>query len=316
MKKTSPAALRAARAYALFLKLYPKEYRRMFGDQMLRTFEDRHNDWSARSGKTGFAYWLAIIGDEVVSVAKEWSVGLSVKRLLPSLVLLGALALVVSSFFWLSGFIVYVKIPAILLLLVGLAVMQTHGREDSSRHAGQPVWRREGLRNGSILGLLWIVLNLLGHPFPNDSWQVSTAKLLDVGILLLGMPILFGLAGFVSGRSSRSFAEGTFAGVLAAVVASAIMMVSLVLIMLLFWATVRDTAFQSAEMIRAWHASGDQSFGHYLWIDNLDGGLAYALISLIFGVLLGTLGGILGASFPGNKLDSQSSAYDPQGGPA
>jgi hypothetical protein len=102
---------------------------------------------------------------------------------------------------------------------------------------------------------------------------------------------------------------------MAAAVGSAIMMVSLVVIMLLFWATVRDTAFQSAEMIRAWHASGDQSFGHYLWIDNLDGGIAYALISLIFGVLLGTLGGLLGSLSSGNKLDSQSPASVPHAGP-
>ena len=76
------------------------------------------------------------------------------------------------------------------------------------------------------------------------------------------------------------------------------MILSLVAIMILCWDVVRANAFQSAEMIRAWHASGDQSFGRYLWGDNLGGALAMSVVSLIFGGLLGTLGGALGAFLP------------------
>ena len=86
------------------------------------------------------------------------------------------------------------------------------------------------------------------------------------------------------------------------IIGAAIMALSLVAIMALFWDTVRGNAFQSAEMIRAWHASGTQSFSRYLWGDNLGGVLAMTIVSLIFGGLLGTLGGALGASLRGGRM--------------
>jgi hypothetical protein len=112
------------------------------------------------------------------------------------------------------------------------------------------------------------------------------------------MPLLFSLAGFISGRRSGTVTGGTLAGLFAAFVGAVVMVVSLVVIMLLFWGTVRGNAFQSAEMIRAWHASGDVSFDHYLWGDNLGGALEMTIVSLGCGALFGTLGGALGAFVP------------------
>jgi hypothetical protein len=232
---------------------------------------------------------------------KEQTVSLRAGRILPNLLLIGAALLVASSFLWMPGYILSIKIPVALLLTIGFVVPRSLRINAAARHVAEHVWTRQGLRYGGLLGLLWVALNLADNLSAYGSSLRNTAKLLDVAILLLAMPILFGLAGFISGQSSGMVREGTLAGLLAAVVGAVIMVLSLVVMMTIFWDTVRANAFQTAEMIRAWHASGDQSFGRYLWGDNLGGALAMTIVSLIFGGLLGTLGGALGASLRGKK---------------
>jgi len=294
------AAESAARFYAVLLKLYPKDHRRAFGAQMLRTFKDQYRDESGHCGKDGPAFWLAVVSDEAKHITKEQIVALRARRILPNLLSLGTGLLVASSFLWMRGYILYIKVPAALLLMIGFVAKRSRRTTAAAQHAAEHVWTRQGLRYGGLLGLLWVALNLAGNFPAYGSSLRTTAKLLDVGILLLGMPILFGLAGFISGRRSGTVKDGTLAGLLAAAIGAAMMVLSLVVIMILFWGTVRADAFQSAEMIRAWHASGDQSFDRYLWGDNLGGALAMTIVSLIHGGLLGTLGGALGVSLPRN----------------
>ncbi len=263
---------------------------------MLRTFKDQHRDLSTHGVNPGITFWLAVVGDEVLNASTERIRELRSRKLLSNLLLLGAVLLTVYSFVWVSGFILFVKIPALLLLAVALILTRSRNVGASLRQLPRRDWWREGLRFGAVLGLLWMVLNLARYLSTENSSLREAAKSLDLAIMLIGMPVLFGLAGFISGRRSGAITGGTLAGILAAVVGSIVMTLSLVVVMLLFWNTVRDNAFQSAEMIRAWHASGDRTFGHYLWLDNLGGALAASTMSLIFGVLIGTLGGALGTA--------------------
>ncbi|MGI8550531.1 MAG: hypothetical protein ACR2PL_07005 [Dehalococcoidia bacterium] len=252
MNKHSQPPERAARFYALLLRMYPEDHRRAFGAQMLRTFKDQHQELSGHRGKTGLIFWLALVSDEAKNIAKE--------RL--------------------------------------VVVRKSFGSGAASQPSAEHVWMREGLCYGAVLGLLWVALNLARYLSANESSLRETAKSLDLGIILLGMPALFGLAGFISGRRSGSVHDGLLAGLLAAVTGAAVMVLSFIVIMALFWDTVRGNAFQTAEMIRAWHASGDPSFDHYLWGDNLGGALTMTIVAVFFGGLLGTLGGALGASLP------------------
>jgi hypothetical protein len=298
---------RAMWCYGLLLNLYPKRHRAAFGAQMLRTFQDHYNDVRAHGGRVGVAFWLAVVGDEAKNSMKEHIVDLRVRHLLPNLLWIGAALLAASSFLWMPGYILFVKIPAVLLVIISFAVKRSLRRTAAAQNAAEHVWTRQGLWYGGLLGLLWIALNLARYLSASGSSLRTVAKTLDVGILLLAMPILFGLAGLISGRSSGTVKDGTLAGLLAAIIGAAIMALSLVAIMALFWDTVRGNAFQSAEMIRAWHASGTQSFSRYLWGDNLGGVLAMTIVSLIFGGLLGTLGGALGAALRGKMKGTRRS---------
>jgi hypothetical protein len=289
---------RAIRWYASLLRLYPAQHRNAFGAQMLQTFRDHYRDIREHQRGVGVAFWLAVVGDEARNITKEQVIALRTRRILPMLLSIGASLFVAGLFLWLPGYILSLKLPAALLLLIGFAAKRLPRISAATHKAVGHRWMRQGVRYGSVLGLLWVALNLADHLSANESPLRNFAKLLDVSILLLGMPILFGLAGFMSGRSSGAAGDGTLAGLLAAAVGAGIMVVSLVAIMLVCWDTVRGTAFQSAEMIRAWHASGDQSFGRYLWGDNLGGALDMTILSLLFGGLLGTLGGVLGSSRP------------------
>ncbi len=285
-----------ARCYRLVLRLYPKAHRQRFEAEMLRTFKDQHIDLSKQGAELGIMFWFAVISNEVVSASKDRLTDLRTRNLVSSLLLIGAVLLIGSSFVWMSGFILFVKIPAILLLAIGFVVTRSRGVRASLRRLPQRDWWREGLLLGTILGVLWTVLNLARYLSSENSSLREAAKSLDLGILLIGMPVLFGLAGFISGRRSGAISSGTLAGIVASVFGSILLVLSLVIVMVVFWGAVRENALQSAEMIRAWHASGDTTFGHYLWLDNLGGALAATLVSLIFGVLLGTLGGALGSA--------------------
>ena len=258
----------------------------------------------AHGGRVGVAFWLAVVGDEAKNSMKERIVALRIRRLLPNLLLIGLALLVASSFLWMPGYILFVKIPAALLVITWFAVKRSRWTTAGAQNAAKHVWPRQGARYGGLLGLLWVALNLADNLSASGSSLRTVAKALDVGILLLAMPTLFGLAGFISGRRSGKMRDGTLAGLLAAIIGAAVMVVSLVTIMILFWSTVRGNALQSAEMIRAWHASGVQSFGRYLWGDNLGGALAMTIVSLIFGGLLGTVGGALGAALRGKRKDT------------
>lgn len=304
MNKPNHRAEKAARIYRTLVLLYPKDYRDAFGAQMLRTFMDQYDDVSAQREKAGMGFWLAVVSDEVKGSVKEQTVSLRARCTLPKLLLISVVLLVASSFLWMPGYILSLKIPIILLLMIGLVAKRSQRVDAAAQNTAKHIWTRQGLRYGGVLSLFWVALNLASHLSVHDSSLSNVAKSLDLGILLLVMPILFTLVGFISGRSSGTMRDGTFAGLLAAGIGATIMVLSLVVIMTLFWDTVRSNAFQTAEMIRAWHASGDQSFSRYLWGDNLSGALAMTILSLIFGGLLGTLGSALGVSLPRKRTDT------------
>jgi hypothetical protein len=73
------ATERAARHYAALLRLYSAEHRQMFGDQMLQTFRDQYRDAYAHR-ETGLWFWLAIIGDEMRSIAGERAISRRAKN--------------------------------------------------------------------------------------------------------------------------------------------------------------------------------------------------------------------------------------------
>jgi len=294
---------RAARLYAFLLRLYPAEYRRAFGAQMRQTFKDHYRDLSGEGQNIGMAFWLDVVGDAATSSAKEQIVTMRARRLLP-IVLLVIVAML------LAGIIIFltpgisvklaVIVPLVALCVISAVVKSSSRMGSPSQGPAERIWIKYGLRCGTAFGILWVVFNLTSNLAAYDSTLYHTARTIAVILFTIGLPVAFGLTGFVSGRKSHAIKDGAFAGLLTSVVSSTFAVVSLIVVMLLFWDTVRANAFQDPGMIGDWRRSGDQTFDQFLWGDNLGGAFFMTLFSLVFGALLGILGGALGASPPKN----------------
>jgi len=301
MSKQGDPIDKAACVYASLLRLYPAAYRRAFGAQMLRTFKDQYRDVSEHGGSVGLPFWVSVVADDVRNIAKEQAVAVRARRIIPMVMLvIGAALFTGSAIVLIRGFsLTFLAIVMIVLLsVVSLVVKRSPQTGTPSLEPVERVWIKQGLRYGVLFGILWIVFNLASNLAAYDSRLYNTSRMIAALLFIIGMPVAFGLVGFISGRKSRATKGGTFAGLLASVISSAIAVVSLVIIMLLFWDTVRANAFQNPGMIGDWHRSGNQTFDQFLWGDNLGGAFFMTLFSLIFGGLLGTLGGALGASPP------------------
>ena len=61
----------AQQIYNLLVQLYPRSYRNLFGAEMMQTFMDHYQDVEASAGKVNMQFWLALIIDEMPSIARE-----------------------------------------------------------------------------------------------------------------------------------------------------------------------------------------------------------------------------------------------------
>lgn len=302
MKKQTHRTENATRFYRALLRLYPGDHRRAFGTQMLRTFQDQYKDVSEQRG-AGLGFWLAVVSDEVKGIAKEQRMSLRARRILP-MVMLIIVAVLLTGNVILLGRGIFLKVTVIIpiIMLAVMSVITMRSPQTSTRSPGSEgyVWVKYGLRSGVMFGILWIVFNMANNLAAYDSPLYNTSRAIAAILFTVGMPVVLTLTGFISGRKSRAMKDGAFAGLLAAAISATIAVVSLVVIMVLFWDTVRANAFQDPGMIGDWHRSGDATFDRFLWDDNLGGAFFMTLFSLIFGGLLGVLGGALGSAPPKN----------------
>jgi hypothetical protein len=61
---------RATRVYRWIVRLYPASYRRLFGEQMLQTFQDHYRDAVATGEESVTRFWLGVITDEVKALPR------------------------------------------------------------------------------------------------------------------------------------------------------------------------------------------------------------------------------------------------------
>ncbi len=69
--KRSKKRIAAARLYAVWLLLYPRAHRQVYGPLMLQAFIDSYRDALATQGRTGMRFWLGVVGDEAKSLVRE-----------------------------------------------------------------------------------------------------------------------------------------------------------------------------------------------------------------------------------------------------
>jgi hypothetical protein len=61
---------RATRVYRWVVRLYPATYRRLFGEQMIQTFQDHYRDAVATGEESVTRFWLGVITDEVKALPR------------------------------------------------------------------------------------------------------------------------------------------------------------------------------------------------------------------------------------------------------
>src|SRR5262245_26112311 len=64
------ARLRATRGYRWIVRLYPAAYRRLFGEQMLQTFQDHYRDAVTSGEESPARFWLGVITDEAIALPR------------------------------------------------------------------------------------------------------------------------------------------------------------------------------------------------------------------------------------------------------
>jgi len=61
---------RATRVYRWMVRLYPASYRRLFGEQLLLTFQDHYRDAVATGEDSAIRFWLGVITDEMKAIPR------------------------------------------------------------------------------------------------------------------------------------------------------------------------------------------------------------------------------------------------------
>jgi hypothetical protein len=288
----------ADRLYALFLHLYPPEHRQTYGPLMLQAFKDSYRDAQETDGRIGIRFWLDVVRDEAKSIGGE-HIAVLRKNAQTVKKSFFRIAFGISLLLLLSFLVRGPRAPfliGIALLLGSFFFVKRSSQEDT-----QPLmetkntWMQQGLLYGAILGVFLIILNVLNTLVPINSSLQNIVWALAVILFPLSTPLACGLAGFASARKSHTARAGTLAGVFTAVMSSAIMIGSLMLIMFVFWNTVRYNALQDPNMIGDFHHRNHETFDQFLWEDNLGGATFSTLLSLFYGGILGTIGGLFGA---------------------
>jgi hypothetical protein len=156
-------------------------------------------------------------------------------------------------------------------------------------------WLKHELIFGAIFAVILTAFNLASNLAPLGSSISDLSRTVSPVLIFILLPFSYVIAGFINGRRRQKTTSGTFAGVITAATSGVILIVSLLLIMYFFWNTVLSNAMQDPFMNEAFLASGEPTFGQFLWGDQMTGVGFVTIILLIVGLLFGTVGGFVGA---------------------
>jgi hypothetical protein len=143
---------------------------------------------------------------------------------------------------------------------------------------------RQGVAAGCALGLVHAVYSVLNNGFNLDA---RGNALLSNGFMA-ALVLLCGGAGFLGARQARTIGAGASAGVVAALIGSAIGLVALWIATFVFFEQIRHNTF----MIEDFRRSGARSMDAFIVEDALGASFFGSLASLVLGTALGALGGL------------------------
>jgi hypothetical protein len=317
---------RAARIYALVLRLYPRAHRQAFADQMLQAFGDHYRDAVETACQHAVMFWLGVVADAGRSLAREhqaavrervvsmrkgvvmgWAVGLPTTAIVIGL----ALFLAHSP----AGAAVQQPMPgdsvgrallslALFVLTLGLyaalagAIVRFARSMLQSGH--RPGWVRLGLVLGGTFGVYVVMANALATFLPSPDAAGNPNR-----FLLLTLPLLLaGVAGMIGGYRSGRIRMGVGAGLLTGVLGVLVDQASQVLMIVLVWLAIQHhvgPAGIAGEYQRFIQQAGHApDLGTYVSFEYLQDGfglpITFSLITLTLEGLCAALGGWVGAS--------------------
>jgi hypothetical protein len=219
---------RAARVYALLLRLYPRAHRQAFGQQMRQTFQDHYRDVVETGGEGALRFWLGLLGDVRRSLVQEYLAALrtafdertgsmktgsgAVLALVAALLLLlglrvGLTPAVLSAPHGGGTALSSVAGLALLLLVYALVALGLLRARLGANGPERTVALRRATLVGALLGggaLAAIAVDTLGDfesPLSVAVW----------GLVAVAAPLGWGLAGLLATRASGSWRLGLVA---------------------------------------------------------------------------------------------------------
>lgn len=171
---TSPGTRGARRIYGLLLTLYPVAFRRRYGEEMTRVFEDEWQRASAEGPVARWRYTLHLASDILQTAPHEWMTAVSRAEIL----LVAAVALAI-------GYISLEPLPSLLKVLAGawltcgfaIAVVAGSGRSRLAQLKRAAL----GMVIGCVIGcLLAPILRLSPQPPPQPEAPPPESRLMPV----------------------------------------------------------------------------------------------------------------------------------------
>jgi hypothetical protein len=299
---------RAARAYALLLRLYPPAHRRAFGQQMLQTFQDQYRDVVETHGQSAQRFWREVLADAGRSLVHEHASTLTRalgERIGPMktggsivLTVVAGLLLLLGVRVWLSpavlsaphgGGTALSSIAGLALLLLIYALLAL-GLPRARLGASGPE-RTAALHEATLMGALVgggalaaIAVGTLGDP-------ESPVSLAVWALIVLAAPIGWGLAGLMAIRAGGSWRLGLVAALWSGMVSALVGAVGEVASTLLALPRLVQHELSNPDYL-AWHQPDVQSYA-------IASALAVAMIGLILAPLVASIAGSIGGSIGG-----------------
>lgn len=289
---------RAARIYAVLLRLYPRAHQQAFGEPMRQAFQDHYRDAVEEHGQGAITFWLEVAADAGKSALRERIAALAernttVKKLLSAawepltiVVALALLTVLVGAVHMNNIGPLLLALPVYLaLLFLVVRLMRSVSLSDGT--VGTVSWRRLGLTLGGIMGLYMVALNLLDALAPIPGPQNRFGD--NVGpVWVLALPLLAGVVGVVSGYATGRTSAGIGAGLLAGGVMLLMQVASTVLLVVVLWNALQANALHSQLQAGAqdwiqhqWgvqHPGAAPSLWTYLTNYNNDASIAFGIV--------------------------------------
>ena len=148
---------------------------------------------------------------------------------------------------------------------------------------------RQGIIFGCILGAAHIIYSIINNlmNLQGSAYEQLNRSLLIAMLLLLALPGFF----------TRQAKAGARAGFTAGLISALIGILSLWIITFLFM----DVIAQNTYMIMDFQKSGSATMNQFVIEDAMGATIVQFIVSLVFGALLGFLGGWISARFPDHR---------------